>query len=316
MSYQYDLADFKRYLNDRNKSYRVDGLIFWQNRIPLPIDLFNRIFDESDQIVTDYIYHLAAAILVFSNTDAFEEHLGHAVGDLPTSNLGKEHARLRKWVGFHTPQESAVVRMAYEIAEILGVSEFEFSSDRLADALLHQGKKYSRLSIPSKIRALTDRFAGVEAVGQDNTDMFGNIIADRYNIYRSGFSDALAIIFNALLDFRLLFSGKGGEMHKITVITSTNTDLDVRFAVTTDASLWEPGYDDDLYVTINNKHPLIRSLPQEQSPALAELLFFLGQYEYSQFSDQNKKFFENMRQSLSRALWIKHQDEADMTGAR
>ncbi len=26
MSYQYDLADFKRYLNDKNQKYRVDGL--------------------------------------------------------------------------------------------------------------------------------------------------------------------------------------------------------------------------------------------------------------------------------------------------
>ena len=84
MSYQYDLADFKRYLQDRNRAYRVDGLIFWQNRIPLPIDLFNRIFDESDQIVTDYIYQLAASTLAFNKAGAFEEKLGHPVSDLPT----------------------------------------------------------------------------------------------------------------------------------------------------------------------------------------------------------------------------------------
>ena len=53
MSYQYDLADFKRYLHDKNRYYRVDGLIFWQNRIPMPIDQFNRYFDKSGKIVTN-----------------------------------------------------------------------------------------------------------------------------------------------------------------------------------------------------------------------------------------------------------------------
>lgn len=306
MSYQYDLADFKRYLHDRNRSYRVDGLIFWQNRIPLPIDLFNRIFDESDQIVTDYIYQLAASTLAFSKADVFVEKLGHPVNDLPTDRLERKYATLSAWITAELPANSRIARMAYDIAEILGVPEFEFSADRVVKALLHQGKKYSRLFMPGPVRERVERFAGCAAIGQDNTDMFGNIIADRYNIYRSGFSDALAIIFNALLDFRLLFSGKGNRLQKISVITSTRTELDVRFAVTTDGSLWEPGYEDDHFVTINNKHPLMRKLPQEQSPALAELLFFLAQFENSQFSDQNKKFIENMRQTLSRELWIKH----------
>ena len=315
MSYQYDLADFKRYLHDRNRAYRVDGLIFWQNRIPLPIDLFNRIFDESDQIVTDYIYQLAASTLVFNKVGAFEETVGHPVSDLPTDKLKQHYTVLTSWVAAELPDSCRIARMAYEAAEMLGVSEFEFSRDRVTAALLHQGKKYARLFMPSPIRALVERFAECNAIGQDNTDMFGNIIADRYNIYRSGFSDALAIIFNTLLDFRLLFSGNGNRLQKISVITSIPTDLDVRFAVTTDGSLWEPGYEDDHYVTINNKHPLIRKLSQEQSPALSELLFFLAQFENSQFSDQNKKFIENMRQALSRELWIKN-DRTDLAGVR
>lgn len=306
MSYQYDLADFKRYLHDRNRAYRVDGLIFWQNRIPLPIDLFNRIFDESDQIVTDYIYQLAASTLAFNKAGAFEEKLGHPLSDLPTKVLEQKYTTLSGWVTAELPANSPIARMTYEIAEMLSVPEFNFSADSVAAALIHQGKKYTRLFIPSTVRELVERFVECDAIGQDNTDMFGNVIADRYNIYRSGFSDALAIIFNALLDFRLLFSGKGNRLQKISLITSTPTDLDVRFGVTTDGSLWEPGYEDDHFVTINNKHPLIRRLSQEQSPALAELLFFLAQYENSQFSDQNKKFIENMRQTLSRELWIKH----------
>ena len=33
--------------------------------------------------------------------------------------------------------------------------------------------------------------------------MFGNIISDTLGVYRSGFSDAFAAIFNKLLDFLL-----------------------------------------------------------------------------------------------------------------
>ena len=306
MSYQYDLADFKRYLNDRNTAYRVEGLIFWQNRIPLPIDLFNRIFDESEQIVTDYIYQLAASTLAFTNGADFETKLGQSVSDLPTNKLERKYAMLSGWVMGQMKNNRSIVRMAYEVAEMLGVSEFEFSDNRVVTSLLHQGKKYDRLFMPNPVRELVIRFPRCDAIGQDNTDMFGNVIADRYNIYRSGFSDALAIIFNALLDFRQLISGGGSQLQRVSVMTSTQTDLDVRFAVTTDGSLWEPGYEDEHYVTINNKHPLIRQLRQGQAPALAELLFFLAQFENSQFSDQNKRFMENMRQTLSRELWIKH----------
>lgn len=306
MNYQYDLADFKRYLLDRNKTYRVDGLIFWQNRIPLPIDLFNQIFDESDLIVIDYIYQLTASILVFSNSGAFEEMLGHAVNDLPTDKLERKVATLSEWVALYLPEDSKLIQEACEIADLFGLPEFDFSREQVVKALLHQGKKYARLFIPSPIKEIVKRFNGSGTVGQDNTDMFGNVIADRYNVYRSGFSDALAIIFNALLDFRLLFAGKGNCLQKVSVITSTKSDLDVRFSTTVDGSLWEPGYADDHFVTINNRHPLIRMLSQEQVPSIAELLYYLAQYENSQFSDQNKKFMENMRQALSRDLWIKY----------
>ncbi|GAK24717.1 hypothetical protein JCM19052_5391 [Vibrio sp. JCM 19052] len=89
MSYQYDLSDFKRYLNDKNPKYRVDGLIFWQNRIPLPIDLFNKIFNESDHIVTDYVYQLAASAVAFSHRELFESTFEVAVTDLPKGDLKK-----------------------------------------------------------------------------------------------------------------------------------------------------------------------------------------------------------------------------------
>lgn len=306
MSYQYDLSDFKRYLNEKSHKNRVDGLIFWQNRIPLPIDLFNRIFNESDLIITDYVHQLAASGVTFTNQDSFEKEFDIRVYDLPKGDLKKRALALQKWVSEHLTDNSQVTRMAYEVADILGLEDFEFATENVVDALQHQGKKYARIYIPSSVRGVFSSISGCEDVGQDNTDMFGNIIADRYNIYRSGFSDALASIFNGLLEFRILCSGRGKHLQKVRVVTTLIENADIRVGKTSDGSLWEPSYGDDHFITINTQHPLLRNLSKEQSEPLAEALFFLGEFENSQFSDANKKFLEDMRQTVSRKLWMKH----------
>lgn len=306
MNYQYDLADFKRYLNDKNSNYRVDGLIFWQNRIPLPIDLFNRIFNESHLIVSDYVYQITASGVTFSNRESFEKALAVEVSDLPNGGLKKQAKTLKEWLNEKLPKNSAIVRMSYEVADILGLDDFALSIDKVAEALQHQGKKYARLYIPASVRAELNLISDCEGLGTDNTDMFGNIIADRYNIYRSGFSDALAIIFNALLEFRILCSGRGEHLQRLRVIAPLVEHIDVRLGKTRDGSLWEPGYEQDHYITLNNEHPLIRNLSEDQSKPLAEFLFYMGEFENGQFSDESKKLVENLRQTVSRSLWIKH----------
>jgi hypothetical protein len=304
MSYQYDLSDFKRYLNEKNPKYRVDGLIFWQNRIPLPIDLFNRIFNESDLIVTDYVYQVAASAVTFTHQNSFEKTFAIPVSDLPKGDIKKQILSLHEWLESYLSDSSPVTCMAYEIADILGVNDFEFSADKVAESLQHQGKKYARIFMPEAVKKEFERIPSCEGVGKDNTDMFGNVIADRYNIYRSGFSDALAIIFNNLLEFRVLCTGRGEHLQRIRVIEPLLHNKDIRVGKTSDGSLWEPGYEEDHYVTINTEHPILRNLSQENSKPLAEVLFFLAEYENTQFSDTNKKFLENMRQTVSRSLWI------------
>lgn len=122
MSYQYDLADFKKFLNDKNASYRVDGLIFWQNRIPLPIDLFNRIFNESDLIVTDFVYQMTARAVVFNKKISFEKEIGIPITELPKSDLAKIRAPLENWLDGHLPVNSIFERIAYESADLLGLN--------------------------------------------------------------------------------------------------------------------------------------------------------------------------------------------------
>ncbi|WP_104399410.1 hypothetical protein [Vibrio penaeicida] len=306
MSYQYDLSDFKRYLNDKNPKYRVDGLIFWKTTIPIPIDLFNRIFNESDHIVTDYVYQLAASAVTFSHRELFESTFEVAVTDLPKGDLKKKHFALLDWLNEQLPERSEITRMAYEVADTLGLDSFTFSTEKVAEALQHQGKKYARIFMPEAVKAQYNLIPDCERVGTANTDMFGNIIADRYGIYRAGFGDALVAIFNGLLEFRILCSGRGEHLSSYRIVAPLIEHIDIRLAKTSDGSLWEPGYEDDHYITLNNEHPLMRNLSEEQSRPLAECLFFMGEFENGQFSDTNKKLIENLRQEVSRSLWIKH----------
>lgn len=306
MTYHYDLADFKRYLNDKNPKYRVDGLIFWQNRIPLPIDLFNQFFDEADEIVAEYIRQVVASALVFSCANEFFEEFGVSVNLLPNSDMSNQQMAADRWVEDKLKKMPNIRNLAFEIAEILDLDDFELSSGAIAKSLSHQGKKYYRLFMPQSVRDVFEKQVSCQDVGKDNTDMFGNIIADRYNIYRSGFSDALAIIFNALLDFRILCSEKGKFLKRLNLSVEQSGGIDVRLGKTTDGSLWEPGYDDDHYVTLSETHPLLRNKSEAEVQLLAELVYCLSEVENKQYSDTQRKQLENLRQEVSRSLWIRN----------
>lgn len=306
MSYQYDLADFKRFLYERNPKYRVDGLIFWQNRIPLPIDLFNQIFDEADAFIREYVRQVTISAIVFSYADEFTSNFGLLVENLPSSEIHDQQFTVTKWIELKLEETPNIRLMAFEIAEFLSLDEFELSADALVKSLSHQGKKYSRLFMPEAIREVYDSRSGCEEVGKDNTDMFGNIIADRYNIYRSGFGDALAIIFNALLEFRILCAGRGSHLKRLSLSVEKSENIDIRSGKTSDGSLWEPRYEDDHYVLLSTEHPLLRNKTKNEIGLLAELLYYLAEFENNQFSDIQRKLLENMRQEVSRGLWIRH----------
>jgi hypothetical protein len=172
-----------------------------------------------------------------------------------------------------------------QVTYTINQSLIEDNGSLVVETLQHQGKKYSRILIPHEVRSKFDATPSCERIGDDNTDMFGNIIADRYNIYRSGFSDALAIIFNVLLEFRILCSGRGEHFKKITVAAVSIDDIDFRVGKTLDGSLWEPSYKDDHHITLNRERPKIRNLFGIESNSVAGLLFYLGAFESAQYSE-------------------------------
>jgi|APLak6261667961_1056064.scaffolds.fasta_scaffold00516_2 hypothetical protein len=309
MSYTYDLPDFKRYLNDHNPSYRTDGLIFWQNRIPLPIDLFNRIFGESDYFFELYLDHLLVAVIAHAHLKTI---LGEYINfpELPGNAIRPRLREVSRKIAEILDSTKSYRKTASILAEQLGIDAYTPDSTRLGEALCHQGKKYSRLYCPAAFRAVLEKFHpdALLQIATDNTDMFGNIIADHYDIYRSGFSDALAIIFNLLLEFRLTCGGRSSSVHRIALTLEDGTDgISVDLKRTRDGSLWEPDYSDDHILRINPEHPFFCFANDAgATDCLYELLYTFSKFENSQFSDAQRKLLENMRQEISRELWIRH----------
>lgn len=310
MSYVYDLPDFKRFLNDSNSSYRVDGLIFWQNRIPLPMDLFNRMFEDGGHFFSLYTNHLMAALVACEYQAEICDHFNVPFEDLPSKNMKGSERALELVLQAIIDREQRFRATAAAVTDQLQLEDYQLNAASLTSALCHQGKKYMRLHCPVAIHDIISvRFPSAAGIiGSSNTDMFGNVIADHYNIYRSGFSDALAIIFNKHLDFRLMCHGHTPGLQRVSL--SVEGD-DLNFSVieerTKDGSLWEPDYQDDHVLRINPEHPFCKKMAAEgvDTTAVAELLYEMSVFENSQFSDSQKKLLENMRQEISRELWIK-----------
>lgn len=310
MSYVYDLPSFKKYLNDLSPKNKVDGLTFWQNKIPLPIDIFNKFFNESGSFFYTYIDHLIAALVAYEATKEGDGFGGVAFDQLPTKDLKKYSINLVEDIDLVISENGKFKSMAQALSDLLEVDGYEIQAKRIYAALTHQGKKYSRIYCPSVMKDLIDsRFPGaLDCIALSNADMFGNVIADHYGMYRAGFNDALVFIFNKQIDFRLLTKGSGQGLQRISIsVVKNDSNIKVLEERIRDGSLWEPGYDEDHLVKLNPEHPFFKNIVSDENTAstITELLYCLCQFENNQFSDTQRKLLENMRQEVSRELWIK-----------
>jgi len=306
MDYQFDVSDFKAYLKDKNPKYRVEGLTFWKTTIPLPIDLFNKIFDDSGIILSEYINHLTAAIIVFTEREVFEELFLISVDQLPSKDLINKKSLVIKWLEDLFENNKSYQHFMLNVSEALSLESISIDPEGITKALCHEGRKYSRLAYPKPLKVYVAEFPLAVSICTKNTDMFGNIIADRYSIYRSGFSDALAIIFNALIDFKLICNNHETIVQRINLNIDNPGNNEYKLEKTQDGSLWEPNYTKNHLVKINVEHPFIKTLPPQDTKHITDILYFLSEFEDSQFSDSQRKVLENMRQEVSKSLWIEY----------
>lgn len=306
--------DFKKYLLEKLPDSRQEELIFWKNEIPLPIDLIYKIFDQRGELLKSYVDHISSIylysyILKQENSDGVSE-----IHNLPRAEKKNSESELAILFDKHI-NKSNVVGLARELADKLFVVEYVFPFDNFIFSLCHNGRKYKRLYLPLKIKETIKKYDSelLKCIGVSNGDMFGNVVADTLHVYRSGFSDAFAAIFNKLLDF-ILERSEGKQISNSTaskikisqvsapVISYSNKNT----GIISDGSLWEPKYlDANSSFIFNNKHPYFEFINKKSGiEVLVDMVSQSALIENETLKDSTRKLLENFRQDLSRRLRV------------
>lgn len=312
MADTFDISGFKKYLFLEPHRFRMDGLSIWYNSIPLPIDLFDLFFESWRDYFQLYLDHLMAGLLIehicnSGNADAF------TASSFPDAELVKAHRTVlhkNLEVALQTTPELSSV--AKKIATILGIDSYEISLQNILDAASVDGKKYQRLYIPKALReVIKSEVAGsLQSFATSNGDMIGNIIADQLKLYRSGFGDALAGLFNKLIDYKVDKCSGFIKQQSLTVLNvQDNVELGMVVPVvvqrTTDSALWEPAFDGEVKMRLNPKHPFYKFIAKDKGNAeVIKFLSVMTLLEANCPNDKDLKIWEAIRTSISRSLWI------------
>jgi hypothetical protein len=136
--------------------------------------------------------------------------------------------------------------------------------------------------------------------------MFGNVVVDSLNIYRSGFSDAFAGVFNRLLDFKFEsfpFVNPNSAAQGQTEIVSVRDVGAIKPVEYAGGNWWQPSLEQGgaIGVEIDKNHPL--NLIEEKSQ-LHLLLLALSKEEMLIFDENQKAVIEEFRFRVSQSLKI------------
>lgn len=301
---RYSFPDFIAYCSQRDSSFLVDGEIYWCKRIPIPSILAKRLFFSADFFLREYTFHLlsatALALHELKNPSVNIFHL------FPDRNKRIEHEGELKRV-WETCQSMTLFKdFEKNLSTLCGVGSFELTNDDFLRSLDHTGKKYDRIYYPDVVKKLFDSCFPKVATFLDRAkgDMFGNIIVDKLNIYRSGFSDAFSGLFNEYLTYKfdcfpasnpLLASNGQTEIITIPKIGSIRP---VEYA---NGNFWDPSMQQGgaIGVEIAKNHPASMLEPREQ---LQLLLLALSKEEMQIFDLDQKIKMEEFRFRVSTTL--------------
>ncbi|MHA8091929.1 hypothetical protein V7S78_05375 [Aquirufa regiilacus] len=304
--------DFKKYLLEKLPDSRQEELIFWKKGIPLPIDLIYRIFDQRGELLKKYLDHLSSVSLYSYSTKIEDSNYELEINNLPSSENKKYRHKLEDQFDKYY-LKSKISNLTNVLAERLFVVEYNFSKDNYFSALCHEGRKYKRFYLPQIIKQSIKNYDPeiLHIVGISNGDMFGNIVADELGVYRSGFSDAFATIFNKLLDFIL----EGTTEKQISASTASKIKisqvqepeelyLKLNSGQIEDGSLWEPKYTEAKSTFIlNSKHPYFEFINNKTGiEVLIDIVSQSALIESETIRDSTSKILETYRQDISRKL--------------
>ena len=304
--------DFKKYLLENLHDSRQEELIFWKKGIPLPIDLVYKIFDQRGELIKCYLDHISSAYLYSFILKQEGQDWASEIDQLPSEDKKNSINELKKLFSKYV-NKSNVVGLSKALADKLFVIEYAFSYDNFIFSICHEGRKYKRLYLPLKIKEIIKKHDAelLKSVGISNGDMFGNVVADALHVYRSGFSDAFAAIFNKLLDFILERSedkqigNSTASKIKISQVGEPETSYsNYKTGNISDGSLWEPKYQDaSSSFIINSKHPYFEFINNKSGiEVLIDLASQCALIENETLKDSTSKILEIFRQDLSRRL--------------
>jgi hypothetical protein len=318
MTERYSLPDFIEFCTRQNASVRYEGEIFWFNRIPVPNILVRNLFFSADIYFKDYVFHLLSGTILALHDLAVEQWSGLIFADLnnqkdqklfhlfPDPSQKELHIEVLKKIWGEIQAVDKFKEFEHNVSLKCGLGHFEIGLDDFLNCIGHKGKKYERLYYPDDVKNLIETYFPkvTEFLTRGNGDMFGNVVVDRLNIYRSGFSDAFASIFNRLLDFKFesfpLINPKSALQGQ-TEIVSVREVGTIKLVEYAGGNWWQPSLEQGgaIGVEIDKNHPL--NFVDEKSQ-LHLLLLALSKEEMLIFEINQKEVIEEFRFRVSQSL--------------
>lgn len=304
---RYTYKEFLNFCNQKNPKIRIDADVVWHGKIPLPNSLVKKIFFDAQNMLSLYLDHLISACAVktydlLNSTNFFSL--------VPAVSLQTDR-------GDHVSHFLEAVRQNQKFIEIenfiihaSGLQNYQkLTPKRFTATLHHAGKKYERIYVPKKLKLFISKTAPKlnESIGISNGDMFGNVIADELNIYRSGFSDAFAGIFKEYLEYKFEFFGNfDPALSTLGVVSRVNYDDmgSVSISKNIVGNLWEPklGSKGGIDTFINETHPMMLKENLSADERFNLLLLAMSHEEMHQMNDYNKELIEEFRMRVSNIL--------------
>jgi hypothetical protein len=301
---RYSFTDFVNYCSERNPSFRPDGEIYWLQTKPIPSILVKRLFFSADLFLVEYVHHLlSATVLALHDLTTPNDKIFDLFPN-PKSRIAQQSKLEKIWRECQSLARFKEFEQA--ISSLSGLGAFELSLQDFLNCLDHTGKKYDRLYYPDVVKKHIDlNFPKVsELLSRSNGDMFGNIVVDKLNVYRSGFSDAFSGLFNDYLTFKFDFfplsnpkNAAQGQTEAIT-IPSIGSIKRVEYS---NGNFWEPTMQQGgaIGVEVAKNHPASMLDPELQFNLL---LLALAKEEMKIFDPDLKLKLEQFRYRVSVAL--------------
>lgn len=304
MRENYSFPDFLVYCASSNESMRVEGEIFWQNRIPMPAVLVKRIFFSADHFLPIYLKHLLSAVILglYELSEKLESGLIERYPD-PIITEGQRNSEFLRGVWEVSQRLQQYKSFELSVSERSGLGPIKLTFSEFEKCLRHKGKRYDRLYYPDSIRReLQEYFPKVTGlIRRKNGDFFGNVIADELNIYRAGFGDALSALFKCFLDFKFdnfpfldPREASRGQVEAVSAVAEGR----LRYVDYAEGYLWDPLLQSrgGIGAQIDRNHPIF-DLPDNQQ--ITVLLLALASEEMSIFDEDTKTAIENFRFRVS-----------------